>query len=295
MTVWGPNGAPASAYERQAVRRRRRAGPGWGLTIAIAVAALVAGAGGTLGAGRVRAGGHSPVDAQATQLAADLQAQLTPAVYSGGSKAGSLHTEGDFTALVQRDGGVVLTFGRGSGSRGATHAADVMLGLEPPAAGAAVPSYLSSGSGAVQCYQVSFGDYGSSLVTTAVIACPAARPDGKPGSVQAWLAGLFTAQSAGARQSATAYPATSAGLREFLSGSAPAGLRVGAAGGVAAAAFRNSAGDCFYARISAAPAAPPEEASALWLAPAQSQLAGCTAQAALAASALYGINAAAEG
>jgi hypothetical protein len=277
-------------------RRTRRGRPHWGLTGAIAVASLAVGGGGTLGYGQLKSTfTASPVDAQAAKLAADLQAQLTPAVFSGGAKEGSRHTAADFTALVQRDGGLVLSFGNGNGSGGTGHVADVLLGLEPPGQDGGAASYLSSGSGDVRCYQVAFGDYASSAVTTSGIACPGARLDGQPGSVVAWLAGLFSAQSARARQSATAYPPTSEGLRAFLATSSPADLSVASGNGLAAAAFHDADGDCFYARVSAPSAAPPGEAATLWLAPADAQVSGCTGRAALAASALYGINAAAEG
>jgi hypothetical protein len=277
-------------------RRTRRARPGWGLAAVTAVASLAVGVGGTLGYGQLKSGSSaSPVDAQAAKLAADLRAQLTPAVLSGGAKEGGWHSAGDFTALVQRDGGLVLSFGKGNGSGGTAHVADVLLGLEPPGQDGGAVSYLSSGSGDVRCYQFTFGDYASSPVTTSDIACPDARLDGQPGSLEAWLAGLFSAQSTQARQSAAAYSPASSGLRAFLATSSTADLSLAAENGLAAAAFRNADGDCFYARVSAPSAAPPNEAATLWLAPADAQASGCTGQAALAASALYGINAAAEG
>jgi hypothetical protein len=292
MAMRVSNGRNASRQPHRA----GRTGRGRGLMAAIAVASLAVGVGGTLGYGHIRSGASaSPVDAQAAKLATDLHIQLTPEVLSGGAKDGSWHTEADFTALVQRDGGFVLSFGPGNGSDGATHVSDVLLGLEPPGQDGGAASYLSSGSGDVRCYQFAFGDYGSSPVTTSDISCPGARPDGKPGSVGAWLAALFSAQSAEARHSATAYPPTSEGVREFLTRSSPVALSVDSGNGLAAAAFRNADGDCFYARVSAATAAPPDEAATLWLAPADAQVGGCTGQAALAASALYGLNAAAEG
>jgi hypothetical protein len=177
MAMRVSNGANASREPH----RTRRAGRGWGLTAAIAVASLAVGVGGTLGYGHIKSGDSaSPVDAQAARLAADLHMQLTPEVFSGGAKDGSWHTEADLTTLVQRDGGFVLSFGRGNGPGGATHVSDVLLGLEPPGQDGGAVSYLSSGSGDVRCYQFAFGDYGSSPVTTSDIACPGARPDGKP-------------------------------------------------------------------------------------------------------------------
>src|SRR6202046_2591281 len=170
--------------DRNASRQPRRAGRtgrGRGLMAAIAVASLAVGVGGTLGYGHIRSGASaSPVDAEAAMLATDLHSQLTPEVFSGGAKDGSWHTEADFTALVQRDGGFVLSFGPGSGSDGATHVSGVLLGLEPPGQDGGAASYLSSGSGDVRCYQLAFCDYRSSPGYEPGISCPTPPPGRQP-------------------------------------------------------------------------------------------------------------------
>src|ERR1700735_2684379 len=175
MAMRVSNGRNASRQPR----RGERTGRGRGVVGAGGGASLAVGVGGTLGYGHIRSGASaSPVDAQAAKLAADLHVQLTPGVFSGGAKDGSWHTEADFTALVQRDGGFVLSFRPGSGSDGATHVSGVLLGLEPPGQDGGAASYLSSGSGDVRCYQVAFGAYRSPPRTTAGISWPPPPPGG---------------------------------------------------------------------------------------------------------------------
>jgi hypothetical protein len=245
-----------------------------------------------------------PVDAQAARLAAELQDQLRVISWSPGHITGGWHTEGDFVVLTQSLGGAVLSFSNsGVGQPGGMvwHVADVMLGVIPPATqdGENVYDDKTTTTTAPACYQLTFGDASLSVQPPVAVPCPMARPNGGQDSV-AWLAALLAAGSQASSAPSVGYPPSTAGLRDYvdesfrLSRTRTPALSTATGGGVLAAAFRHD-GACFYVRMSAQAIAPPAEADAVWLAPAQSQGTACDGSAALAAAVLYGVNGASEG
>jgi hypothetical protein len=281
-------------------------GIGWLLVAAIAFVALIVGAVGTLGYESIRsAADANTTNRQAASLDQGLQAQLNVESFSGGQIVGSLHTEGDFVDLAEHMGGILLSFTNGAtrepGAQG--HTADVMLGLSP-----GVGTTIPAGSYPIRCYRYTFGN-ASWSVQQSSIPCPARRTDGQPGSVQAQMGALLAIQpvlrGSPLHPAPAGYPLNAGGAQELLANlyifpdnspvSHPFILSGESGPGVFAAAIQRD-GACFYLRMSAPSAAPPNQADALWLAPADDQTpTTCDAQHALSASGLYGINGAQEG
>lgn len=278
-------------------RRPRRGALVRGLPFVLT--ALVAGAAGVAGTLVYRgtaAEDTAAVDAQAGRLAEDLRADLNAGFSSPGQTYGGQFTEGTLVTQAEAHGGVLLSSDTAPGGPGGrTHTMTVMLGLVPPQAGTA-----DAHAYPVRCYRYTFA-LGTYSVEKAALDCPAARTDGRPGSLVAQMGALLARQSTGAsRRMATAgYPHTARGAVDFLRDKRLVAAQdtVGevsggpAGGGVDVFALRVN-GTCHYLRMDSSSTA--SRLVPLWLAPADEQET-CDAARARAASALYGTDPAKAG
>ncbi|RDJ93550.1 hypothetical protein B4Q13_21185, partial [Lacticaseibacillus rhamnosus] len=106
---------------------------------------LAAGAAGLYEFRRLDPYASAATAAQAARVDKGLQAELTPASFSGGNIVGGQGSEIGLAALVREAGGIVLSFSRGTaraaGVTGTTpvYTADVMLGLSAPTVATSMP------------------------------------------------------------------------------------------------------------------------------------------------------------
>ncbi|MGW0081329.1 hypothetical protein [Streptomyces sp. NPDC003393] len=259
------------------------------LLVLTALVAGAAGVAGTLVYQRVTAQDTAAVDAQADLLADDLRAYLNAGFYSPGHTYGGQFTGGSLVARVEAHGGVPLSLNTVPGGPGGrTHTLTVMLGLVAPEKGT-----VDAHAYPVRCYRYTFA-LGTYSVEKAGLDCPAARTDGRPGSLVAQMGGLLARQSTGAsaRMATAGYPHSARGAVDFLrdkrlvvAQDAVSDVSGGpAGGGVGVFALRVN-GTCHYLRMDSS--SPASRLVPFWLAPADEQEA-CDVAGARAASALYG-------